>query len=176
MLAAGKIDCFAVSLCSDTVIARITTAEGSRLVEIGLQRGAEMLIMELPKRLGRLLVSADGKRLAAISDSCQISLYQRASCEASLQPVDFPGLSTIALPLASLSPDSSLLITCDRVGPTMLIWDLESRTFRRSSDAPMDYLNGCAFLDASHVITWGINRKRTEDSPFPQDEVKVIEL
>jgi WD40 repeat protein len=176
LLTAEKVDCLAVSPCSDSVLAGVTTAEGSRLVDIDLQLGAAMPIMELPKRLGRLLISGDGKRLAAISNSCQISLFQRTSYQASWRPIDFPVLGTIALPLVSLSPDSPLLITSDRAGPTLLIWDLESKTVCRSLNAPMDYLNGCTFLDASHVITWGFNRKRTKDSPFPQHEVQVIEL
>lgn len=176
LLATGKIDCLAISPCSHAVIAGITSAEGSRLVQIDLRYRSAAPLSERIERLSRLLISPNGKQLAAIHETGEISWFQRASYQSSWQLVDFPGLRTVIKLLASFSPDSRLFITCERFGPTLLVWDLQTKTVQQSVDSSTGLLHGCAFLDASHVLTWGLNRNLTDDSLFPQDDVQVIEL
>jgi len=175
LLTAEKIDCLAFSPCSSIVAVGIASGPVSQLVEIDLGCGATVPLMKLSERLDRLLMSADGKQMAAIHESGKILLFQRASYRSSWQLVDFPGLRTHAVLLASYSPDSSLLVTCERYR-TLLVWDLRTKTVRQRADSPTENLQGCAFLDSSHVLTWGLNRILKDGFYFLEDDVAVIKL
>lgn len=113
--------------------------------------------------------------MAANYESGEILLFQRASIRASWQLVDFPGLRTYVVSLTSFAPDSSLFVTCEPFR-TLLVRNLQTKTVGQRADGPTEILQGCAFPDFSHVLTWGMNRILNDGFHFLEDDVEVIEL
>ncbi|MEQ1831248.1 MAG: hypothetical protein ABL921_35200 [Pirellula sp.] len=172
-----SLSCFVIDPDSQTVVCGRTFETQSELVEFNIQTGEiKSLLQQMPGSLKRLAISSDGRFLAAVNETGEIALFQRALTQEPWQSCSLLGLCSGSLAIACFSPDGELLITSDRDNRRLCAWDLQRKEMRYEFDSHTGFVRGCEFIVDDQILSWSSDntlRVWNLQSSSPVREIKL---